>query len=89
MSNKNVLAEMYYLDLRRKVSVASGNAEQNAVELLDLRGIVEDGDVGGLGGSVHLSEHFLREGLCDSRGMVSSMLRVIRKVEPVKSISFA
>jgi hypothetical protein len=54
------------LVLRGEVSVARGDAEEHAVKLLELLGVVEDGDGGVLGRGMHLSEDLVGEGLSDS-----------------------
>lgn len=53
------------LPLGGEVAVAGGDAEEEGVVLLELGGVLEDGHVGGLGGSVHLGEDLLGEGLGD------------------------
>lgn len=52
-----------YLPLGGEVAVTGGNAKQEAVVLGEDVGVLKDGDVGGLGGSVHLVEDLLGEGL--------------------------
>lgn len=53
------------LELGREVSVTGGNTEEDTVEGLKLGGIIQGGDVGGLGRRVHLSKDLLGEGLGD------------------------
>lgn len=48
------------LPLRREISVAGGNTEQEAVVSLESIGGSER-DIGVLGGGAHLGKHFLRE----------------------------
>lgn len=48
-----------YLPLGREVAVTSGNADEEGIVLLQCGRIFEDGDVGSLGGSAHLGEHFI------------------------------
>lgn len=54
-----------YLPLGREVAVTGGDAEQEAVILEELLGVLEHGHVGGLGGGVHLVEDILGQGLGD------------------------
>lgn len=42
-----------------------GNAEENTVKGLELGGVVQNGNVGGLGRRIHLRENFVRESLRD------------------------
>jgi hypothetical protein len=53
------------LELRWHVSVPSGDTEEDTVVLLKLSGVVDGGDAGILGGSVHLGQDFLGERLGD------------------------
>lgn len=53
------------LPLRREISVAGGNAKQEAVVRLESIGGGER-DIGVFGGRVHLGKHFLRECLRNS-----------------------
>jgi hypothetical protein len=55
------------LELCGKVSVASGDAEQDAVKGFELGWIVKDGHIW-LGWGVHLGEDLLWEGFGDSKG---------------------
>lgn len=54
-----------YLPLGGEVSVSGGDAEEESIVGLEGGGILEEGDVSGLGGSVHLGEDVLGEGLGD------------------------
>jgi hypothetical protein len=56
------------LVLRGEVSVARGDTEEHAVELLELGGVVEDSDGGVLSRGVHLCEDVVGEGLGDPGG---------------------
>jgi hypothetical protein len=47
-------------------TVTCGDTEEDAIELLELGGVVQDGDIGRLGGRVHLCEDIIGKGLCDS-----------------------
>lgn len=58
------------LELGREVSVTSGDAEQEGIILLELRGVGHRLDISGLGGSVHLGEDFIGEGLSDSEALL-------------------
>lgn len=51
------------LPLGGEVSVPGGDTDQEGIVLGQLGWVVEDGDVRWLGGSVHLGQDFLREGL--------------------------
>lgn len=53
------------LPLRGEVTVAGGDTKEEGIELLELRGVGEDLDVGGLGRGVHLGEDLIGEGLLD------------------------
>jgi hypothetical protein len=64
------------LELRREVSVAGRDAKEDAVELLELGGVVEDGHVG-LGWGVHLGEDLIGKGLGDSGGGVRLRLGLV------------
>lgn len=52
-----------YLPLSGEVSISGGNAKQETVVLGEGLGILEDGDIAGLGRSVHLREDFLGQSL--------------------------
>ena len=54
------------LELGGEVAVTGGDTEEDTVKGLQLGGVVQGSDVGGLGRSVHLVEDVLREGLGDS-----------------------
>lgn len=47
-------------------TVTCGNTEEDAIELLELGGVVQDGDISRLGRRVHLCEDIIGKGLCDS-----------------------
>jgi hypothetical protein len=51
--------------LRGHVSVPSGDTEEDTVVLLELGGVVDGGDAGVLGRSVHLGQDLLGESLGD------------------------
>lgn len=53
------------LELGGEVAVTGGDTEEDTVESLKLGGVVQGGDVGGLGRSVHLVEDVLGQGLGD------------------------
>lgn len=53
------------LPLGGEVSVSSGNSKQDSVVFLEHSRVGENLDVGGLGGSVHLSEDVLGKSLCN------------------------
>jgi len=65
--------------LGRKVAVTGGDANEEGVVLLEDGRVVEDGDVCGLGGGVHLGEDFLGECLGNSVEELS-MKRIDRGV---------
>lgn len=52
-----------YLPLSGEVSISGGNTKQEAVVLGEGLGVLEDGDVGRLGRSVHLGEDILGQSL--------------------------
>jgi hypothetical protein len=53
------------LELGGEVAVTGGDTEEDTVECLQLGRVVQGSDVGGLGGSIHLVEDVLGEGLGD------------------------
>lgn len=57
------------LPLSGEVAVTGWNTEEEGVIFFELGG-VDDRDVGGLGGCVHLREDFFGESLCDSGRVV-------------------
>lgn len=63
--------------LGREVAVSGGDAEEEAIVLLEDRRVLNDGDVGGLGRGVHLGEDLVGEGLGDSNGYVSALVQVV------------
>lgn len=54
------------LELGGEVSIAGGDAEEDTVKGLELGRVAENGNVGGLCGSVHFGEDFVGEGFGDS-----------------------
>ena len=61
-------------ELCGEVAVAGGDTEEDSVEFFEDGGVVEGGDRGVLGGSVHLVEDVLGKGLGDSgRGLVGGL----------------
>lgn len=58
------------LPLGWEVTVTGGNTEEDSVERLELGRVVEDGDVGRLGRSVHLGQDLISESLSNPRQRV-------------------
>jgi hypothetical protein len=56
------------LELGGEVAVPSRDTKEDTVVRFDLGGVVEDGDVGGLGGRIHLGQDLLGERLGDPGG---------------------
>jgi hypothetical protein len=75
-----VMGESTHLPLSREVTESGGDTEEDTVVLLELLGVLEGGDAGVLGRSVHLGQDLLGESLGDlvdidlDAGLLSTLL---------------